>query len=197
MKQEENPVTPATIDGENSTLDIHQAVMREAADPNEAYDPGPRWFYAFAVAALAIAGFYLGRHFGAFGTDTHIGYLVPGAYLSTAGRLNNIPVSGATIYNDKCSSCHQADGSGVPSLFPPLAGAGYVLVDPAVTVRIVMDGLRGPLTVQGIHYNGVMPGWSDKLNDAEVASVVTYIRTQLGSNKAGAVEEAMVAAMRR
>ena len=188
------------LDVETSTLAIHQAVMRETADPSEAYDPGPRWFYYFAIVALMIGGFYLGRHMGEFGTATHIGYLPAGMPSSThaaAGQQANAQVSGASIFNGKCSSCHQADGKGLPGVFPPLDGSPYVLGDPVITARIILKGLQGAVEVEGKTYNGVMPAWADQLKDAEIAAVISHIRGNIGSNKAPPVDEATVAQVRQ
>lgn len=190
----------ASVEGEQSALGIHNAVMRETADPNEGYDPGPRWFYAFAVAALAIGGFYLGRHGGEFGTATHIGYLPADGVNATAGAPATpgavTAVSGKAIYVARCASCHQPDGRGVPGAFPPLVGTDYVTDNPAVTARILLQGMQGPITVAGKPYSGVMPAWGDQLNDAEIAAVITYLRTELPGNSATPVTADFVAGVR-
>lgn len=189
------------IEGELSVEDIHYAVMRESADPDEAYDPGPKWFYAMAIVALAIGGFYLGRHMGTFGTTAHIGYLEPPAATpaTTAAKPGGAApaVSGASIYASKCASCHQADGKGLPGAFPPLTGSPYVVGDVGLPVRIVLHGLTGPVTVESQTYNGVMPAWADQLSDAEIAGVVSYIRGELGANRAAPVTPEIVAELRK
>ncbi|HZV99816.1 MAG TPA: cytochrome c [Methylophilaceae bacterium] len=193
------------LENETSTLAIHDAVMREAADPHEAFDPGPRWFYFFTVAALVIGSFYLGRHMGEFSLATHIGYLPPGVQAAAvtaaangaAGEKAKPEVSGAAIFTSKCSACHQADGKGVPGAFPPLVASPFVLGDPVVTINIILHGLQGQIDVGGQTYNGLMPPWADQLSDAEIAAVVTHIRGNLGSNKASAVDEALVAKTRQ
>jgi mono/diheme cytochrome c family protein len=189
------------MEREISTLEIHHAVMREASDPDEAFDPGPRWFYVLSVVAMVVAGFYLGKHMGEFGTIAHIGYLPPGvppgAQVTAATTAGTSGVSGATVYNGKCSSCHQPNGQGVPGAFPPLAGSPFVVEDPAVPVRIVLRGLHGSIEVEGATYNGVMPAWADLLTDAEIAAVVSHIRGKLGPNKAEPVSEDFVAKIRQ
>lgn len=184
---------------ETSALELHQSVMREAADPHEAIDPGPRWFYVFTIVTLVVGGFYLGRHMGEFGTATHIGYLPPEtvtAAISDSKSEAAPQISGATIYNGKCSSCHQADGKGVPGAFPPLAGSPYVTGDAAVTARILLHGMQGPLEIAGQNYNGIMPAWKALLSDDEIAAVISHIRGNLG-NKAPAVDAEFVAKVRQ
>jgi mono/diheme cytochrome c family protein len=79
---------------------------------------------------------------------------------------------GATIYADKCASCHQADGSGVPGSFPPLRGNPNV-ADVAYVESVISDGLSGPLEVDGVTYDGVMPAID--LSDAERTAVAEYV----------------------
>ena len=55
-------------------------------------------------------------------------------------------------------------------------------------IATVLKGLKGSL--------GQMPAWKDKLDDQQIAAVVTYLR-QAWSNRAPAVTPAMVAATRR
>ena len=191
------PVTP--VENETSTLAVHEEVMQEADDPHEAFDAGPRWFYYFAVAALVVGGFYLGRHMGDFSNAVHIGFIDStslGMQAETAPKAGN-QVSGSAIFTSRCATCHQPDGKGVPGAFPPLTGSSYVLGAPEILVRILLHGLQGPLEVEGQQYNGVMPAWATQLKDAEIAAVATHVRNSLGDNKADAVDEALVAKVRQ
>ncbi|HZV61550.1 MAG TPA: cytochrome c [Methylophilaceae bacterium] len=188
------------VESEISTLDIHQALMREASDPDEAFDPGPLWFWVLVVGAIVVGSFYMGKYMGAFSTQTHIGYLKPGlpAAAETAGQTTEkAKVSGATIYTSKCSVCHQTTGLGVPGAFPPLVNSEYVLGDPSVPIRIVLHGMQGPIEVQGGKYNGAMPAWAGQLTDDEIAAVVSYIRSELGGNNADPVDAEFVAKLRQ
>lgn len=100
---------------------------------------------------------------------------------------------GSTVFTTNCASCHGAAGKGVPGAFPPLAGNPFVTGDPAKVIGTVMHGMTAPITVNGAAYHGAMPAWSTKLSPAEVAAVVTYIRSAWG-NHASAVTEAQVKA---
>lgn len=83
---------------------------------------------------------------------------------------------GGRIYIKNCSSCHQADGRGVPGAFPPLAGNPIVVGNPLHTIAIVKFGVSGKTRVEGTYYNGTMPAWGQLISDDEIASVVSYIR---------------------
>src|SRR5690606_20752659 len=100
-------------------------------------------------------------------------------------------VDGGQLYTANCVACHQATGEGIPGVFPPLDGSEWVIGDPAVTARIVLHGIKGPLTVKGAHYDGEMPHFKEKFSDAELAAVLTYIRSSFG-NSASAVDADLV-----
>lgn len=106
---------------------------------------------------------------------------------ASAAAANN-PASasdGAVVYNANCSSCHQADGKGVPGAFPPLAGNPTVTGSPAAVIAIVMNGLQGRVVVNGQTYSGIMPRWKDLLSDEQIASVITYIRSSWKNHAPG------------
>ncbi|HEX7117932.1 MAG TPA: cytochrome c [Longimicrobiales bacterium] len=181
---------------------IHRPLLREPRDPDEGREPVPWWLWTAAVLALFWGGWYLGRHGGEPGTATHIAY-VERAAPASAGRVKPeesvaaaAPVElGRQVYARSCQGCHQASGTGLPGAFPPLVGSEWVTGPPATVIRILLDGLQGPIEVAGTVYNGVMPAWRDQLTDVELAAVATYIR-QWGENDAGAVEAADVAELR-
>jgi ubiquinol-cytochrome c reductase cytochrome b subunit len=104
---------------------------------------------------------------------------------------------GQQVYSQNCSSCHGASGGGMPNLAPPLAGNDFVTGDPKQVVLTVLNGKTGAITVNGQTYNGQMPPWKATLKDADIADVVTYIRSSLGSNSASAVKPADVAKLRK
>ena len=62
---------------------------------------------------------------------------------------------------------------------------------------MVLHGLQGEITVAGSTYNSVMLpyGGTGEMNDAEVAAVLTYVRSSFG-NSAPAVTADEVAAVR-
>jgi hypothetical protein len=60
---------------------------------------------------------------------------------------------------------------------------------------VVLNGLEGPLTVAGVDYMNLMPGLGQRLNDEEIAAILTYVRSAWG-NAAGPVTAAEVASVR-
>ncbi len=86
---------------------------------------------------------------------------------------------GAAIYKIRCSGCHQSKGEGSPSQgAPPLDGSEWVTQKgPGVLVRILNNGLSGPIEVKGKPWSqGVMEPVGASLTDDEVADLLTYIR---------------------
>jgi len=70
----------------------------------------------------------------------------------------------------------------VPKTFPPLAKNSDLFIDRLFPVYVVLHGLEGAVTIKGEQYRGVMPPF-DHLSDAEIAAVVTYVRTAWGNAK--------------
>jgi mono/diheme cytochrome c family protein len=105
---------------------------------------------------------------------------------------------GAALYQQRCASCHQANGQGTPGVYPPLAASEYsTSANAGVPIRIVIHGIQGPITVKGQQFNSLMPayGLGIVMSDAEVAAVLTYVRSSWG-NSASAVSAADVARVR-
>ena len=103
--------------------------------------------------------------------------------------------AGKTLYNGTCSVCHGDNGSGMPGVFPPLAESDWITKHSAdEMIAVVLNGLSGPVTVNGKDYNSVMPPMS-QLTDDEVANILTYVRQEM-NNGASAVKKQDVAAIR-
>ena len=102
---------------------------------------------------------------------------------------------GARLYETRCASCHQFNGRGVPAQFPPLVGTEWVTGDKGRLIRVVLGGLSGEIEVNDAVYSGAMPPWGGFLDDAEVAALLTHIRTAWG-NDASAVSAEEVARVR-
>jgi nitrite reductase (NO-forming) len=86
---------------------------------------------------------------------------------------------GKNIYTSNCAPCHQAAGEGIANVFPPLAKSDY-LNNKDATIKAVINGLQGEITVNGKTYNGIMP--PQLLNDEQVAAVLTYVYKNWGNS---------------
>jgi mono/diheme cytochrome c family protein len=101
---------------------------------------------------------------------------------------------GSEIFSQLCPTCHGEDGKGKASLVaPPLAGQRRVNGDPNELVKILLNGLSGP--VDGKDYPDAMPAMGSN-NNKWIASVLSYIRNDMG-NKASVVDSNTVKKIRR
>ena len=99
---------------------------------------------------------------------------------STDGlTASNSTEDGASIYNRTCIACHQANGMGIPNVFPPLSRSDFLAKNKSAAIEFVLHGHSGPIVVNGKAYNNVMT--PQPLNDEEIARVLTFVRTHFGN----------------
>lgn len=103
-------------------------------------------------------------------------------------------VAGQDVFSRYCALCHQAEGEGVPNAFPPLANSEWAQGDEGRLIRLVLNGMQGPITVHGQEYNNVMTPHAF-LTDEQIANVLTYVRSSFG-NEAGPVTAEQVGRVR-
>jgi mono/diheme cytochrome c family protein len=119
----------------------------------------------------------------------------PQETMSSEKPVQETIAPGKEVYDKICLACHQADGSGVPGMFPPVAGSEYIAGDAEDLVKLIVEGLSGPVEVKGEKYNGIMPPRND-LTDKQIADLLTWLRSNFG-NSGGAVSAQDVAAIRK
>ena len=103
--------------------------------------------------------------------------------------------AGGALFNGACSVCHQANGQGLEGVFPPLAKSDYLTANNKErAIGVVINGLTGPVIVNGKSYNSVMPPMS-QLADDEVANILTYAGNSWG-NSIGVFSAEQVAKVR-
>ena len=116
------------------------------------------------------------------------------------GKDRDAFILGKSIYNREgyCITCHQPDGNGLKSSgFPPLAGTKWVTGNEARLIKIALNGLYGPIEVNGQEYPGQVPmtPFGRMLKDDEIAAVLTYVRNSFG-NKASVITAEQVTKVR-
>lgn len=112
--------------------------------------------------------------------------------------INNkkVPTSsqnGKLVYEANCMSCHMEDGNGLEGVYPSLVKTGN-LKDPVRLVKIILQGMRGPITVKGVKYDLEMA--ASNLTNQETADVINYIRNAWG-NKAPLIKVTDVVAAKK
>jgi len=87
-------------------------------------------------------------------------------------------VDGAAVYAANCAACHGPAGAGIAGAFPPLAGhaADIAAIEGGrdYLIDAMLYGLMGPIEVDGVSYNGVMPAWG-QLGDEQIAAALDHI----------------------
>jgi mono/diheme cytochrome c family protein len=172
------------------------AVLTENAEPTAERRPIPIAFIILTLVLLYYADLYVldrggdvMNKAGAFPAQVYDPYYTI-ADVEKANPVDPITAvrnEGAKVFNTACVACHQANGQGLAGQFPPLAGSEWVLAEgPNRIIRIVLHGVAGPLNVKGADFNNAMPPWKESFTDAQIAAVITYIRSEWG-NKAGPV----------
>ncbi len=88
--------------------------------------------------------------------------------------------SGRTQFESYCAACHLSHGPGMMGEAPPLEGSSWVVRPENRMIKIVLQGLRGTIEVHDKTYNQEMPGFGEILTDAEIASLLSFVRKRSG-----------------
>ncbi|MCS1409514.1 MAG: Cytochrome c-552 [Verrucomicrobia subdivision 3 bacterium] len=170
-------------------------------EPTASRAPVPAVFFVVFVVLFYLSTLYLDSNAGGFDANVYepfASYDVVKA-IQPKGNLDLRFEKGRMAYAAYCSPCHQNNGAGRPGQFPPLAGSDWVTAEgPNRIIRVVLNGLMGPIVVSGQDWNppAQMLSWRE-LSDEEIACIVTYIRGQSEwGNHASAVTAEQVAAIR-
>jgi len=112
---------------------------------------------------------------------------------SSADR--ELSAAGARVYANVCAACHQPDGRGLAGLAPPLRDSDWVLGPDTRLCRIVLHGVRGPISAAGQQFDGEMPSQA-ALADQDLAAALSYLRQAWG-HRGKPVAAAAVTAVRQ
>lgn len=167
--------------------------QRENPDPHERSQPVP-WSMRLLLAGLLV--FCIGYiSVAEIETPAAWGDGREAAELGGGKAPGAARADGAALFASLCAACHQANGQGLPGVFPPLAGSEWVQGKASTAAAIVLHGVTGSLSVKGTTYQGAMPAFGGQLSDEQIAAVLTHVRAQWG-NTAAAVSAETVAQAR-
>ncbi len=181
----------------NQVRDPNVQEARENPEPQESYNPTP-WvvivlttiLMAFGIVYILRSDLTIAPELGDGRELAELRAAPPGAGAAAGGA-----VDAAAIYGARCAACHQAGGAGLPGVVPPLAGSEWVVGKEKTLIAAVLHGIEGSLTVKGQTYTGSMPAFAAQLGDAEMAALLTHLRSQWG-NSAEPISAEAVAAVR-
>ncbi|CAH2936746.1 MAG: Putative diheme cytochrome c-553 [uncultured Paraburkholderia sp.] len=97
-------------------------------------------------------------------------------------RVDAPQAVGARVYISFCAQCHGVEGTGVPNVFPRLAGNPAVITEDTTSlIRLMVEGGNSPATISGPPRQA-MPGFAQTLTNAQMANVLSWIRTSWGND---------------
>ena len=79
---------------------------------------------------------------------------------------------GEQVYGTFCASCHQANGKGIPPVFPALDGSAIAIGPRADHLDIIVNGKTGT----------AMQAFGRQLDAAQIAAVTHYERHAWSNN---------------
>jgi len=158
----------------------------------------PMWILLAMLLLLFLGGIYFDHHSGWFDKRVYSPYASAAmleAYQPKSGAAAAL-AQGRKVYEQVCGTCHGVDGLGKPGQAPPLAGSEWVIAKGHNRLaHIPLAGINGPLQVGGKEWNLNMAAMGAALSDADLAGVLTYIRSAWG-NQAGEVTADDIKAIR-
>lgn len=107
------------------------------------------------------------------------------AYVNSVAAADKaaLMAKGQKVFTEYCKTCHQANGQGLGTVYPPLAKSDYLKNTPMPTIiKEVVNGKTGKVKVNGKEYNGVMAPLPAKYTDEDIAGVLTYVYNSFGNS---------------
>lgn len=111
------------------------------------------------------------------------------------GKPSGAPMTRAELmslgkekYNSLCAACHQADGKGIPPMYPALKNSSVAVGHPTSRhIDIILKGITG----------SAMQSYQDELTNEEIAAIITYERNAWENNSNELVQPSDVESIRQ
>jgi mono/diheme cytochrome c family protein len=185
---------------DDSLLSAHETELMPKLDDGGHYRLAPLILLFVFSGLIFYAGTYLNEYAGRYSADVFDETAPPVDPNAGAAAIDPL-VLGKRQYELVCAACHQLTGLGVEGVYPPLANSEWVTGSPDRVIRVLLHGLKGPITVSGKQYGaalmpafGRVPGGGYNWNEERIAAVLTYIRHSWG-NAAEPITPEQVAAV--
>jgi cytochrome c oxidase subunit 2 len=118
--------------------------------------------------------------------DQKAGAAAEAAAAGKTWTMDDLVAKGGEVYKKNCAACHQAEGQGIPGVFPAITGSAVATGDVAKHIDIGINGVTGT----------AMAAFGPQLSDVELAAVITYQRNALGNSVGDMVQPSDIAAAR-
>jgi mono/diheme cytochrome c family protein len=172
---------------DESLLSAHEKELAVKPDDGGHYRMLPLVLLFVFSGLIFYAGTYLNHYAGAYKATVFDENAKTTSDTGATAKIDPL-VLGKRQYDLVCSACHQPTGQGVEGVYPPLVRSDWVTGSPDRVIRILLHGLKGPITVDGKQYGvaampafGKVTGGGYNWNEDRIAAVLSYIRQSWGN----------------
>jgi mono/diheme cytochrome c family protein len=196
-----NPRFEQAINDDAQLLDAHEKALGPKQDDGGNLSVRPLVMLFVLSSFILFAATYVNRYSGHFNNAIYNETALPHTGGEVVAKADPV-AAGKKLFNSPgaCYTCHQPTGQGIAGVYPPLANSDWATGSEERLVRILLQGLKGQVTVSGVSYPGAaaMPAFGSSgynWSDEKIANVLTYVRQEWG-NKAPAITAETVARIR-
>lgn len=186
---------------DESIQQVHARLVSEKPEPKEGFKTMPLFLLGFVSTMIFVTCIYVVHYRAGFSPLVYDERFDPKAAAASGTKElspEQVVAAGKKSFVQVCAACHQATGTGIAGVYPPLAGSEWVQGNEERVIRVLLHGLNGAIDVEGKSYNGAMPafgkvtGGGYNWNEEKISQVLTYIRQEWG-NKAAPITKDKVA----
>lgn len=164
---------------------VHTQLAHNRPEPKEGYSPMPLFLLGLVSSLIFVVAIYFVHNRGGFDPLAYDERYDP-ALAKPAAKKEVDPIAeGKKLYGQICFTCHQPTGLGIPNTYPPLAKSEWVNGTEDRIIRILLNGLGGPVKVEGNTFNGAMPAFGPgsgyNWTDEKISYVLSYVRQEWGN----------------
>ncbi len=183
------------LNEDSNVLESHAELASSASSAREnqlqenGMEPVSLWIILACFFGVLVGGTVLGKSGGfSYNNLTAKGYVTsqPEGGLEKAVQpkpiIDVFAKNGAKIYSAKCQGCHQPNGLGDGANFPPLGNSEWTTSNTLAFSQIILNGVMGPIEVDGRTWNGAMPAQAAGMTPTDLAGLMTYIRNSFGNS---------------
>ena len=192
-----NSLEDITVMNDDDMVEVHSELSRQKHPPTKGFLIAPLIFVFMFGCLIFVCSIQLAHSTNGFQIHPPQEIVELSDEELEIQRLERKFESGKKIFSVRCASCHQSNGLGIATQYPPLAGSEWVSADPDLIIKVILKGLKGEILVKGEKYgtSAAVNMAAVPINDREIANVSTYVRQAWG-NDYSEVKEDQVARVR-
>ena len=181
MSSDQNNSVEQSGASDDSIQQVHDQLQHRKPEKAVGYSAFPLVLLGIMCSLVFFGSIYLAHYSANFDSTIYNEHQKP-----HTGAVEKVVVTpaqlGKRVFTQICIACHQANGLGIPNVFPPLAGSEWAQGSEERIIRIVLFGLNGKIHVAGKDFENSMASLGSTLKDDQIANVLTYVRQEWGNN---------------